>query len=167
MKSLFLTGLLIFSLALNVAVGMTIGWHLWETRRAETLGVGADCPLTKSEWQEVRKLWKETRQASMRDRMQQITAKHGEILALIAQSPEDPQTADKAVEELVELKGRIERECIQRIAQIAAKLPAEKRQPFLEFVRGRACMGPGLGLGRKGRFSGRGCCPMPAQQQPN
>ncbi len=165
MKRVFLTGVLIFSLALNLAVGLTISWHLWGMRCSGPFGVDPACPLTKSEFQEVRRLWTENRQAPMKERMQQITAKHAEILDLIAKSPDNPQVADKAVEELVELKAQTEKECIQRIAQIAAKLPQEKRQAFLEFVKSRACMGPGMGLGRRGRHGGRGCCAIPAQQE--
>ncbi len=162
MKRAFFTGLLIFSLALNLAVGLTVAWHLWEARGAGHLQVDAASPLTRSEFREVRRLWQETREAPMRERMGQIAAKHGEILDLIATSPDHPQIADKALNELVQLKAQTETECIRRISQILTKLPPEKRQTFLAFVRNRACMGAGMGFGRGGRPGGKGCCPISA-----
>jgi hypothetical protein len=162
MKHPIMTGLLVFSLALNVAVGATVGRHLWKEQRVGMTAQDGCCPLSRGELHEVRKLWGESHRGPMMARMQQIAAKQGEVIDLIAKSPNDLRPAEKSVEELIQLRAQTERECLRWLADITVKLPENKREAFLGFVKGRACMAPGMGMGPRGRSFGRGCCPVPA-----
>ena len=50
---------------------------------------------------------------------------------------------EKAVQEMIALRGQAERRALQRISAVMAELPAEKREAFVSFLKDRACMESG------------------------
>jgi len=171
MKSVFWKALLVFSLALNVAVAGTVGWRLW--RAQQWLGAppapepsalfsgeakhalqAPDAPFSRREIQEKRSL---------------IQQKKSEILDLIAAHPGDLTPVQQHIDELLNLQRQMETAALARISKIMAQLPEEKRQQFLAIVKNRACRSPGMmgpcEPGRKGP-KGRRMGPDPLFKPP-
>lgn len=153
MKRGGLIGVLIFSLALNFAVAGTLVWKLWLADRFYGTPAIPGTPLTRSDFRRIASTSGNGQWQSMRQYRQQILQKNAEILDIIAANSDDPEASAKAVDELVALKGSLERQSIERIRRIVASLPEEKKSAFIEFMKQRTCMGPGMGWGR-GRHRG-------------
>ncbi len=153
MKNKLFFGLLIFSLALNLAVAGTVGWHIIAERNAVAL---SDTPTpSQEEMVQIRTALQKNLMGKLVGTRDQIVEKRIEILSLIAQNPGDLAAVEKSVNELNSLKSEIEKDAIAEISKTAAELPAQKRAVFLEMIKNRTCMGPGMGRGRGGRH-----CPM-------
>lgn len=156
MKSVVWKAILVFSLALNIAVAGTVGWRLWRAQQwlgdAGPAGPSAlfsgeakhalqapDAPFSRREIQEKRRL---------------IQEKKSEILDMIAAHPGDLSPVQQHIDELVNLQRQMETAALARISKIMAQLPDEKRQQFLAALKNRACRGPGMmgqcGAGRMG-----------------
>ena len=86
--------------------------------------------------------------SSLMQTRRRIQEKKLEVLDLIAKNPGDINAADQGINELIALKGQMERDALARIGKIMADLPEEKRQEFLSFLKNRTCRGPGMGFGR-------------------
>lgn len=150
MKKGVLAGLLIFSLALNLAVAGTLVWNLWLADRFDGSPAVPGTTLTRSDIRSIAAMSENGRWQSMWQYRQQILQKNAEILDLIAANPNDPQAPTKAVDELMALKGSLERQSIERIRRIVASLPDDKKKAFIDFLKQRTCMGPGMGWGPRG-----------------
>ncbi len=154
MKKSFFFGLLIFSLALNLAVAATVVWRLLEGRSAASSST-PQSSLNVQEMQEITKLFQKNVQTSILATRNRMMEKRVEILDTIAQKPGDFDAVAKSVDELNGLKAKVERDAILEITKTAAGLPPQKRLMFLDMLKTRTCMGPGRGCG-----PGQGCCPM-------
>jgi hypothetical protein len=156
MKRPLFTGILIFSLALNVAVAVTVGWHLWQQRAVAAVPTATGPTLTQQDVQQISEMMPQQRRQWMMQARQQVLDKKSQVLDQIARNPGDLKAVEPTIQELLELKNTMERQALVRISLIMGSLPEEKRAGFLEFLKTRACGGGGMGWGR-GR--GRGCGP--------
>jgi uncharacterized membrane protein len=172
MKKTVLIGLFIFSVAANLAVAATVGWHLWQSRSFQERGpatTGASA-LTREDFRTIRQMWTSEARTKMMEATKRIMEKNLEVLDIIAEHPGDLGPAERKISELQALKGQVDREAFARISKILANLPEEKRETFARFVKTRACMGPGMGTGMsmgRGRGPGSGPrvrgCPVQSQ----
>jgi len=165
MKRTVLTLVLIFSLALNVAVAATMAWHVWQERKAAPAQTAVVSPLTSADMTRLKRIWRDEIRAQMAESRERIRIKKMEILDLIAKTPGDMRPAENSIQELAALRGKMERDALERISKIAAELPEGKREAFISYVKDRACMGPGMGPGRWKRRRGApeaSCCPVEA-----
>lgn len=155
MKKMIFPGVLVFSLALNVAVVVTLAWHGWFQDGALP-SQGPERPaLTGTDLREIRSNWPKNGLGRMRETRERILEKKRQILDLIAQNPGNPRAAEKPLSELISLRAQQERDAVARISRLAATMPEEQRESFLRFIRYRTCMGPGMGRGM-GPGMGRG-----------
>jgi len=145
-RTLFIV-VFVFSIAINLAVGGTLVWHMWLGHAPAAAGVESAPPLTGEEMRVINSAFPENNQASMRETADRLRQKKMEILELVARNPSDFKQAQPGIEELIAIRGQMERQALQRISYIMAQLPPEKRGTFLEFLRNRTCMGPGAGMG--------------------
>ncbi|MBI4965584.1 MAG: periplasmic heavy metal sensor [Desulfomonile tiedjei] len=167
MKKAVFIGLFIFSMAINLAVAATVGWHLW-LQRGAGMGAGPSAAgtatLTREDFRTIRQMWPREARAQMMEARSRIMEKNLEVLDEIAKHPGDIRAADPKINELHVLKGQIDREAFLRISQTLASLPDEKRQAFALFLKNRTCMGPGMGMGRGPGFGPGGMgCPVQSQ----
>jgi hypothetical protein len=163
MKKGLLAALLIFSLALNVAVAGTVGWYLWYAPAAvQQRQQVPSVTLSQDDARLIASLWPSKRRAAMMQMRQELVKKKTEILEMIAQNPGNIQAVEPQINELTALRGQMERQALAKISTIMAGLPPEKRQTFLAFLKTRACMGPGMKR-RLGRGMGGICPPEGAQ----
>jgi hypothetical protein len=170
MKKAVFIGLFIFSIAVNLAVAATVGWHLWWQSRAvmESAVATSGAPtLTHEDFQVIRQMCPREARMKMMEVRNNIMAKNLEVLDIISKHPGDISPADQKINELQQLKGQMDREAFSRISKIFSGLPEEKRQSFALFVKNRTCMGPGMGM-RGGRGPGlgprgMGACPMQSE----
>lgn len=147
MKKIIVAGLLIFSLALNIAVAATLGWHFWLRDRFYPDLQRTESSFGVEDFSGTRKPGPASLRGKMMETRTKIMQKRAEIIDLIAKDPGNPHAADKALQELSALKGEQERQAVERISAVLASMPEEKRQAFLELLRSRTCMGPGMGMG--------------------
>lgn len=150
MKKAIITTVFIFSLALNLGVGAALVKHLWFSEGADRAQIVQATPLTPSDIRRITAVSEQEGWEAMRQFRQRIMEKNAEILNEIAANPTDPDAAAKSIDELLALKGGLERQSIERVRQIVASLPADRRDAFLQFMKQRTCMGPGMGMGRRG-----------------
>lgn len=162
MKKGLLTALLIFSLALNVAVAGTVGWYLWNAPTAVQPEQVPAAALSRDDARLIASLWPSKRRADMMQMRRELVKKKTELLELIARNPGDIQAMEPQINELTALRSQMERQALARISTIMAELPPEKRQTFLAFLKTRACMGPGMRR-RMGLGMGSICPPGGAQ----
>jgi uncharacterized membrane protein len=170
MKKAVFIGLFIFSIAVNLAVAATVGWHLWWQSRAvmeSAVAHSGALALTREDFKVIRQMWPREARMKLMESRNRIMEKNLEVLEMISQHPGDVSAADQQINELQQLKGQMDREAFLRISTIFANLPEEKRRAFALFVRDRACMGPGMGM-RGGRGPGlgprgMGACPMQSE----
>lgn len=163
MKNLVFKGLFAFSLLLNVAVAITLGWHAWyRSGLPPTVNDQARNPRS-DDVHYMKNLWKGNGRADLMEARKKVQDKKLEVLDLIAKNPGNLEFADKNINELVMLRGNMERIALTRISKIMVDLPEDKRQEFLTFLKNRACGMPGMGHGR-GR--GRGLGPNAVEHCP-
>jgi uncharacterized membrane protein len=168
MKKTIFVGLFIFSLVLNFAVAGTLGWHVWKegSFRGEPQVQGAE--VSKEDFRQIRKAMSSQNGSTLMETRQKIIQKNTELLDLISQNPGDVSAAEAKIKELTALKEQMERRAIARISTVMASLPEEKRRAFLVLLKNRACMMPGMGMGRGGRCGpgqgGMGRCPAPVAE---
>lgn len=153
MKRVFFIGLLIFSLSLNVAVAVTVGWHMLRQRNSAQLTTLDGPRLTQKDVRQISEMLPQQRREWMMQARSQILEKKSQVLDQIARNPGNVQAVEPTIKELLDLKNDVERQALSRISHIMGSLPEEKRAAFLEFLKSRAC-GGGMGLGRGGH---RGC----------
>lgn len=161
MKRTILLVLLAASLSMNVAVGGTVLWNLLRDRQPSARpDIPVETSLNRDDLQRISAAWPRGRRAEMMEIRRRIGDKKLEVLELISKNPGDLKTADEKIDELIQLRGQMERKALTRISEIMGSLPEEKRTAFLGFLRNRACMGPGM-MGRGMRHgimrSGIGC----------
>ncbi|MBM4327856.1 MAG: periplasmic heavy metal sensor [Deltaproteobacteria bacterium] len=158
MKRGLFIALFAFSVALNIAVAGTLAWHLWLSDRSPAAAAAVQGPLTESDFRTIRGMWKSDGPRQLMEKRQVVLQKKADLLDLIAEKPQDPKAADKALDELNALKAEEERMAAERIRQIMQGLPEEKRAAFLTFLKDRACpmMGPGMGWKRQMMGQGPG-----------
>jgi uncharacterized membrane protein len=173
MRRIAIIVLFVFSLALNVAVAVTLGWHMWMERNSSLTLQSAGSALTNEDFSKMRKMVPADMRRRMMEMQRACFAKRLEVLTAIASAPEDSGTAEQRIVELQALRVKADQEAFERIRNVMASLPAEKRQEFLEFLKNRCCMGPGMGPGMGRGMGGRmrggpgGCSPCPVQVQEN
>jgi len=148
--------ILVASLAMNIAVGATVIWNLWHGRQSAVNVTTTESALNKADVHEISAAWPRDRREEMLKIRQQIQDKKLKILELIQKNPGNPKVAEEQIDQLVQLKGRLEKKALTRISDIMSTLPPEKRAAFFGFLRDRACMGPGMGRGMMGSGMGRG-----------
>lgn len=174
MRRIFFIGVFVFSLALNIAVAATLGWHIWRERSLAEAPVAQGPTLSQMDVRQISEMMPQQRRQWMMQARQQILEKKSEVLDQIARNPGNLQAVEPAVKELLDMRNDVERQALARISLIMGNLPEEKRAAFLAFLKSRACVGDGMGWGR-GRH--RGCgqgrwrpCPVgdqgPASSKP-
>lgn len=157
MKRKYMYILLVFSVALNLAVAGTIAWHYITSHNAEASQMVPT--MTTQDLQEFRmKLLKnlDNNLPSLRD---QILAKRMEIIQTISQKPGDTSVLQDKIQELNSLRSQMEKIAIMEVSKTTAQIDPAKRDTFLEMLKNRTCMGPGMAKGR-GCGPGASCCPM-------
>lgn len=154
MKRPLFTGILIFSLALNIAVAATVGWHLWQQRAVAQVPTVSGPALTQQDVRQIGDMMPQQRRQWMMQARRQVLDKKSQVLDQIARNPGDLKAVEPTIRELLDLKNTMERQALVRISLIMGNLPEEKRAAFLDFLKTRACGGGGMGWGR-GRH--RGC----------
>jgi hypothetical protein len=158
MKKTVFISLFVFSLALNLAVAATLGWHIWRDNRAQ-VGQGPSGPgLSDDDLSRIRHMWMSGRSEGMMEMRRKIMEKQLELVDQIAKHPGRPEVADQQLNELTAMRTEMEKQAVARISHTLAELPQEKRQAFLAFLKTRSCMAPGMGMRRQGR-GGMGPCP--------
>lgn len=158
MKRTFLVGLFVFSLALNLAVAATLGWHLWKDFRLPGTST-AGLPISDVDMQQIRARWMASGPGGMMDTRRMVMDKQLELLDQIARHPGRPEAAEQNLKELIALKAQMEKQAVVKISNTLAELPLDKREPFMALLKTRACMGPGMGMRHRGR-AGMGPCPV-------
>jgi hypothetical protein len=163
---------LLLSVAINGGVAATVGWQLWAQRSpampvTETSETKVQ-PLNEADFKTIRAMWSQESRQHMFALLSEIEKKNGEVIDLITKHPGNVKEVEQSVEELLALKNRMDREAFNRIDNVMANLPEEKRTAFAFFVKNRSCVAPGA-MGR-GRGRGKGsadcwCKPRPAQSQ--
>lgn len=144
MNKTVVTGVFIFSLALNLAVAGTLGWHWWmETHPPQAALSAHEMPFSKQEWKQLRRAW---HGGEGREAMGKIFAKRAEVFDTLAANPGNPAAAEKSVNELIAMRSEMEKRAFADLTQILASLPEEKRAQFLAFLKSRVRMGPGMGM---------------------
>ena len=166
MRRLLITGLFVFSVVLNIVVGATMAWNLWSARSPHPIRDPQRPELSSSDFERIRALWSGTASAQLREKRGQILEKKAQLLDIVAKDPDDVKAAQMALNELVVLGAQAEKQALDEVRQIMMALPQDKKQAFLNFLKTRACMGPGMGPGYgRGRHRMgpryRGYCPMP------
>jgi hypothetical protein len=156
MKRLLFIGLFVFSLALNLAVAATLGWHLWKDYRHQVFSGSAGPDVSHNDLKQIRAVWMKAGPERMMETRRKIMDKQLQLLDEIAKNPGKPEVADQTLNELTALKAQMEKQAITRISNTLAALPHDKREQFLTFLKTRACMGPGMGMRRHG---GMRLCP--------
>ncbi len=157
MKRILFTGILVFSLALNVAVGVTVGWHIWRQRAVAAVSTVTGPALTQQDVRQIGDMMPQQRRQWMMQARQQVLDKKSQVLDQIARNPGDLKAAEPTIRELLDLRNNMERQALTRISLIMGSLPEEKRAAFLEFLKTRACGGGGMGWDRgRNRGCGRG-----------
>jgi hypothetical protein len=169
MNRTVLTGFFIFSLALNLAVAGTLGWHWWQETHPTQLAASAQgMPFSPQEWMQLRhKVWQKEQRGAWHELRQEMFAKRSEVLDLIAANPGNPAAGEKSLDELIALRGRMEKKAMTDLAHLLANLPEEKRAQFLAFLKSRACGGPGMGMRHGGRRMMRCPAGRPSLQGPS
>ena len=148
MKNTLLKVLFIFSLVINAAVAFTMGWHLWVERRPHASDNSSGPVVGPEGFRQMRNMMAGNDRSSLMQTRRRIQEKKLEVLDLIAKNPGDINAADHGINELIALKGQMERDALARIGKIMTDLPEEKRLEFLNFLKNRTCRGPGMGFGR-------------------
>ena len=111
MNKTVVTGVFIFSLALNLAVAGTLGWDWWMERRSPpSAAPSVQMPLSRQEWSRARKAWHADQREAMEELRQKISIKRAEMFDLLAAHPRDSAAAEKSLNELIALRGEMERE---------------------------------------------------------
>lgn len=169
MKKVLLTGIFVFSLALNAATLATLGWHFWAEKKSTSLESNVDSSLPRQDLKDIYRLWPPSARANMRELRSQIRAKRAEVLDILAAHPGNPQAAEKGVQELRALREQIEQQALGAISEVMAKLPPEKRDAFVHYLKNRSRMGPGMGhgMGRGRHFRRHHLGELPPCQAPD
>ncbi len=157
MKKAFFVGLLIFSLLVNVSVGIVIARHWWLKQESRDRDMLYECPALSS--QDIKSIsgdWHDARQAIISTR-KELHAKRAEVLDLVAANPGDLKPAEIAIQDMINLRAGLELQILQRVSKTMASLAPEKRAAFLDFLKHRTCRmrGAGKGMGNRG---GAGRC---------
>jgi len=154
-KKPLLTGIFVFSLAMNAATVATLGWHLWAEKRSVSAAATTESPLAREDVKNIYHLWPDSARVGMRELKGKIREKRAEVLNAIAANPNNPQAVEKSVGELMALREHMERQALAGIGAVMANLPQHKRDAFLDFLKSRTRMGPGMGLGQGRHLRGR------------
>lgn len=167
MKKVLITGIFVFSLALNAATLGTLGWHFWTEKKAEATGSAVNAELPRQDVKDIFRLWPPSARTKLRELRGQIRAKRAEIIDILAANPGNPQAAEETVRELTALREQMEKQALAAISEVMAKLPPEKRDAFVHFLKTRSRMGPGMGgMGHGRHFRRRHLGDMPPCQAP-
>lgn len=172
MKKALFIGAFVFSVVLNLAVAGTIAWHRWALRQVTPLPAPSTAQLNPDDRRAIAGLWRSADCNEVLGLREQVMRKKAEVLELIAANPGDVRALDQKVQELAELRAQMERRALTGISRIMAELPPEKRSAFLGFLKGRACMGMGMGQGYRGGRHMRwrnapGACPVQSGGRPD
>ncbi len=155
MRSFIWKAVCVFSLVLNAAVVVSVGYHLWSSYgwfgRQLTAGAPESLP------DDVKRAMDAPEGAiskkEMREKRRLLMEKKSEILDMIAAHPGDISAIKPRIDELLQLQAEVETAALTRISKVMAQLPEDKRQQFLSAIKSRACKGPaigGAGFGHKG-----------------
>jgi Spy/CpxP family protein refolding chaperone len=150
MRKTLLTIAFTFSVVLNVAVAGTLMWHWWAWDRGMTPQRSDSQALPSVDLRDMKMLVPSDWRAQMMENREKILEKRRDVLDLIAKDPGNPEAADKALDELGSLRAQQEKIAIRRMSKMMAAMPPEKRQAFVQLMKDRTCMGPGMGMGRGG-----------------
>jgi hypothetical protein len=169
-KKVLITGIFVFSLALNAATLATLGWHLWAEKRSVAAAPTVDAPLAKKDLKDIYRLWPDSARMNMHGLKMQIRTKRAEVLDLIAANPGNLQAAEKSMHELAALRDQMERQALAALSEVLANLPSEKRDAFVAYLKSHkrmgAGMGPDMGMGKGKHFRKRLLEKDPPYQSP-
>jgi hypothetical protein len=149
MKRALFIGLFVFSVAMNLAVAATVGRHFWQQRSFAPVvsgTAGGGPALTEEDFRAIRAVAQKNGRRAMTETRNRMREKRAEVIEVLAKKPGDLAAAEPLIKELVQMREKMERDAIGRLASVMAALPEEKRQAFAVFMRNRACMGPGSGM---------------------
>ncbi len=151
MKSALFKLVLTFSLALNIAVAGTVGWHLWKENLPIGSKISGPPEIGEMDFREIRKLINKNGPARMGEIRRRVQEKKEQVLDIIAGNPANLNAAEPHIQELLSLRSEMEREALTRISKAISMMPPERRAAFVAFLKKRSC-GPGMMPGgRRGR----------------
>jgi hypothetical protein len=163
MKRILFFTIFMFSLILNIAVAVTLGWHFFGNKHRALDMPATESRLTDDDFRLIGRCCMQNGPPKIvMDLKQKIIEKKLEVLELLAKNPGEPGVAEKKLGELTGLSGQMEGEAAKRISKVMAALPVEKRDAFLNFLKNRTAMGFGPGMHR-----GPCRCVVPAQIDSN
>ena len=147
MKRQIFIGLFIFSVILNVAVGSTLVWYRWLGNRAPITSSKNGSQLSASDVKTIKTVLGSNGPGYLRQKREQILEKKAELLDTIARNPNNEPAIQNKLNELIALRAQVEKEALNKVRHILITLPEDQKQAFINYLRNRACMGPGMGMG--------------------
>lgn len=139
MKKAFFIGLLVFSLLLNISVGIVVARHWWFKQDTRDRNWLRSCPaLSDQDVETISGAWHDARKSIMASR-KELHSKRAEVLDLVAANPGDLKPVEGAIKEMINLRADLELQILNRVSQTMATLPPEKREVFLDFLKNRTC----------------------------
>jgi Spy/CpxP family protein refolding chaperone len=147
---------------MNLAVVGAIGFYWSKYRAAHTGPEVRNAGLTRSQALNIRRKWRKALRHDMKDSRKLMATKYSELIDMIASENADRESVKKAMDQIIKIRGDMERKAVMGLKRVLQDLPPENRKAFALFLKRRACFGRGFGRGR--RFHGRGPhCPMPGR----
>ena len=122
MKKLFLTISFIVSLALNLGVGVAIGWELWLRHSFQSGKPGLELSLSPEELTLVKARFSVNGQI----KRQQMLEKRAELLDLVTRNTQDTNACQQTLDEYLALSAEMDRERFANIGQVMASMPTER-----------------------------------------
>ncbi|MEW6378371.1 MAG: periplasmic heavy metal sensor [bacterium] len=169
MKKYALYLVLIFSVAVNIAVAGTLAYHYWRVSRD---GAGLVCgqkplgrfmrenlQLEDKETSRLQSLFKQDRENLVQLRCQ--IHQQRQILFDLLDKPQINQVqVDQQIEKIAALQAAMQKVVTHQIINLKASLPEEKQRRLLKAIRqrsgcgpfGQGPIGPGFGKKQKGRW---------------
>ena len=160
MNRFSLTTGFIVSLALNLGVGLAIGWELWVRHSFQAGKPGLEVSLSPEELT----LVKDRFSGNGQIKRQQMLEKRAELLDLVIRNPQDANACEQTLDEYLALSAERDRERFANISQVMAGLPTEKRQILLLLLKESISRAKGRGPGWSAQ-SAPGCGWAPSARQ--
>jgi len=153
MRKFFLTAGFIVSLALNLVVGVAIGWELWLRHSFQSGKTGPELSLSPEELTRVKARFSANRPM----KRQQMLQKRAELLDLVTRNPQDANSCQQTLDEYLAISAEMDRERIANIREVMFSLSTEKRQILLLLLKERITRVKGRAPGWRAQgASGRG-----------
>jgi hypothetical protein len=153
MNNTWLKIILIFSLAINGAVLVAVGYpfarQYWGNQTKPF--VQQDLPF-KDVPPQVLQSRLEFRNRLRQERMR-VRNEQSQLAELLMAEPPDIQKIKDKIQSIANLQGKIQQAVVDQILKETAAMTPEQRRLYLSNIQGRMCQGP---CGKGPRFGGRG-----------